>query len=315
MYDLECCLCLRGHANVIRSMQLMMGKGVVGVQSRTKGMLCLIASAFCFAWMNAFVRLAGDLPFIQKSFFRNLVALLFAVSMLLKEHGSFRPQKGSMPYLLARAIFGTMGILCNFYAIDHLALSDASILNKMSPFFAILFSLIFLRELLSGTQILIVLGAFLGSLLVIKPTFSNADLFPSLIGLLGGMGAGIAYTMVRILGQKGENKTFIVFFFSAFSCLVTLPYLLLQYQPMSWKQLLFLIGAGLSAAGGQFGITSAYCYAPAKEISVYDYTQILFAAGLGFVLFDQIPDWMSLLGYCIIIAMAIWMYGYNRKRT
>ena len=166
-------------------MQLMMGKEVVGVQSRTKGMLCLIASAFCFAWMNAFVRLAGDLPFIQKSFFRNLVALLFAVSMLLKEHGSFHPQKGSMPYLLARAIFGTMGILCNFYAIDHLALSDASILNKMSPFFAILFSLIFLRELLSGTQILIVLGAFLGSLLVIKPTFSNADLFPSLIGLLG----------------------------------------------------------------------------------------------------------------------------------
>ena len=78
---------------MIYSMQLMIGKGVVGVQSRTKGMLCLIASAFCFAWMNAFVRLAGDLPFIQKSFFRNLVALLFAVSMLLKEHGSFRPQR------------------------------------------------------------------------------------------------------------------------------------------------------------------------------------------------------------------------------
>ncbi len=66
-------------ANMIYSMQLMIGKGVVGVQSRTKGMLCLIASAFCFAWMNAFVRLAGDLPFIQKSFFRNLVALLFCM--------------------------------------------------------------------------------------------------------------------------------------------------------------------------------------------------------------------------------------------
>lgn len=131
---------------------------------------------------------------------------------------------------------------------------------------------------------------------VIKPSFSNAALFPSLIGLLGGLGAGVAYAMVRKLGQIGENKTYIVFFFSAFSCVQTLPYLLLAYEPMTWKQLLILVMAGLSAAGGQFGITSAYCYAPAKDISVYDYTQILFAAGLGFLLFAQIPDWMSLAG-------------------
>lgn len=160
---------------------------------------------------------------------------------------------------------------------------------------------------------MIVLGAFVGSLFVIKPSFSNAALFPSLIGLLGGLGAGVAYAMVRKLGQIGENKTYIVFFFSAFSCVVTLPYLLLAYEPMTWKQLLILVMAGLSAAGGQFGITSAYCYAPAKDISVYDYTQILFAAGLGFLLFAQIPDWMSLAGYLIIITMGVLMFLYQRR--
>ncbi|MFR0855397.1 DMT family transporter [uncultured Ruminococcus sp.] len=276
-------------------------------------MICIILSAFCFAWMNAFVRLAGDLPFIQKSFFRNLVALLFALAMLLREHGSLKPQKGTLPFLLIRAAAGTVGILCNFYAIDHLALSDASILNKMSPFFAILCSWIFLKEKLNWKQGLIVIGAFIGSLFVIKPSFANADLFPSLIGLLGGLGAGIAYTMVRRLGQIGANKAYIVFFFSAFSCVVTLPYLILSYMPMSWKQLLILILAGLAAAGGQFGVTSAYCYAPAKEISVYDYTQIIFAAGLGFLLFAQIPDWLSILGYCIIISMAAAMFIYNKN--
>ena len=189
----------------------------------------------------------------------------------------------------------------------------ASILNKMSPFFAILCSWIFLREKLNWKQGLIVLGAFVGALCVIKPTFANADLFPSLIGLLGGFGAGVAYTMVRRLGQIGENKAYIVFFFSAFSCVVTLPYLLFCYEPMTWKQLLCLVMAGLSAAGGQFGVTSAYCYAPAKEISVYDYTQIIFAAGLGFLLFAQIPDWLSILGYCIIIAMAVVMFFYNKE--
>lgn len=283
------------------------------VSNRQKGMICIILSAFCFAWMNAFVRLAGDLPFIQKSFFRNLVALLFALAMLLREHGSLKPQKGTLPFLLIRAAAGTVGILCNFYAIDHLALSDASILNKMSPFFAILCSWIFLKEKLNWKQGLIVIGAFIGSLFVIKPSFANADLFPSLIGLLGGLGAGVAYTMVRRLGQIGANKAYIVFFFSAFSCVVTLPYLILSYMPMSWKQLLILILAGLAAAGGQFGVTSAYCYAPAKEISVYDYTQIVFAAGLGFLLFAQIPDWLSILGYCIIISMAAAMFIYNKN--
>lgn len=283
------------------------------VSNRQKGMICIILSAFCFAWMNAFVRLAGDLPFIQKSFFRNLVALLFALAMLLREHGSLKPQKGTLPFLLIRAATGTVGILCNFYAIDHLALSDASILNKMSPFFAILCSWIFLKEKLNWKQGLIVIGAFIGSLFVIKPSFANADLFPSLIGLLGGLGAGVAYTMVRRLGQIGANKAYIIFFFSAFSCVVTLPYLILSYMPMSWKQLLILILAGLAAAGGQFGVTSAYCYAPAKEISVYDYTQIIFAAGLGFLLFAQIPDWLSILGYCIIISMAAAMFIYNKN--
>lgn len=288
----------------------------ISLSNRQKGMISIILSAFCFAWMNAFVRLSGDLPFIEKSFFRNFVALLLALVMLLRERGgprSFLPQKGTFPFLLIRAAAGTLGILCNFYAIDHLALSDASILNKMSPFFAILCSWLFLREKLNWKQGLIVLGAFVGALCVIKPSFANADLFPSLIGLLGGFGAGVAYTMVRRLGQLGENKAYIVFFFSAFSCIVTLPYLLLAFEPMTWGQLLCLVMAGVSAAGGQFGVTSAYCYAPAKEISVYDYTQIIFAAGLGFLLFAQIPDWLSILGYCIIIAMAVVMFFYNKE--
>ena len=286
----------------------------ISLSDRQKGMISIILSAFCFAWMNAFVRLSGDLPFIEKSFFRNFVALLLALVMLLREHGSFRPKKGAVPYLLIRASAGTLGILCNFYAIDHLALSDASILNKMSPFFAILCSWLFLREKLNWKQGLIVLGAFVGALCIIKPSFANAHLFPSLIGLLGGFGAGLAYTMVRRLGQIGENKAFIVFFFSAFSCVVTLPYLLLNYHTMSMWQGIVLLGAGVAAAGGQFAITAAYYHAPAREISVYDYSQIIFSAIIGFALFHQIPDRYSVLGYVIIIGMAVWMFFYNQRR-
>ncbi len=275
------------------------------------GILYMILSAFCFALMNVFVRLSGDIPTIQKRFFRNLTALIFAFIILRKNHIPAGWKKGNLKYFLIRSAAGTMGILCNFYAVDHLVLSDASMLNKMSPFFAILFSLIFLKEKISLFQISAVAAAFFGCIFIIKPSFINMELIPAIIGFLGGISAGGAYTAVRYLGSKGEKGPFIVFFFSAFSCIVTLPYLILNYHNMTLNQFAFLMLAGLSAAGGQFSITAAYCHAPAKEISIYDYSQIIFSAVLGFVIFYQTPDKWSILGYIIIIASAVIMFIYN----
>lgn len=280
-----------------------------------KGILLIVLSAFCFALMSMFVRLAGDVPSVQKSFFRNIVAAVFAAVILLRAHTRPRLTRDAWVYLLLRAFFGTLGILCNFYAVDHLVLADASILNKMSPFFAILCSYFVLKEKITPARMAIVLGAFIGSLFVIKPSFQNTSLLPALVGLLGGLGAGVAYTMVRKLGQLGVKGPFIVFFFSAFSCLVTLPYLIFNYHPMSASQLIFLLLAGLSATGGQFTITAAYIYAPAREISVYDYSQIIFSSMLGFFVFGQTPDVWSVVGYVLIVSMAVVMFLYNTRKS
>lgn len=285
------------------------------MKSMHKGILCILASAFCFALMSTFVRLSGDLPFIQKSFFRNLVALIFAAAVIIRRKEKFCWKKGDFKFLVLRSTFGTIGVLCNFYAVDHLVLSDASMLNKMSPFFVIILSYLFLKEKINFVQTFAVITAFVGSLFIIKPTFTNMDLFPSIIGLLGGFGAGAAYTAVRHLGKRGVKGPIIVCFFSAFSCLFTLPSLLFMYQPMTFKQVMFLLCAGLAAAGGQFAITAAYTFAPGKEISVYDYSQVVFTALLGFFIFGQIPDVYSILGYVIICSTAIYMFFYNKKKS
>nr|WP_295946535.1 DMT family transporter [uncultured Agathobaculum sp.] len=281
------------------------------LSNKSKAIGFILLSAFGFAMMSTFVRLAGDLPSIQKSFFRNVVAMVVAAVVLWREGTGFRWEKGNLPLLLLRSVCGTLGIFCNFYAIDHLLLADANILNKMSPFFAILFSLLLLKERANALQYLAVLTAFGGSMLIVKPGFSSAA-FPALIGLIGGMGAGAAYTAVRALSQKGEKSARIVFFFSAFSTIVCLPYLLLDYHPMTWGQLACLLAAGASAALGQFGVTLAYAHAPAKEISVFDYTQVLFSAILGFFLFGQVPDGWSVVGYVVICGVSVLMFFYNR---
>lgn len=285
------------------------------MKSRQKAILYIISAAFFFSLMNTFVRLAGDIPSIQKSFFRNLIAFIFAFVIMRKENVSIKPRKDALGGLMVRSVCGTVGILCNFYAVDHLVIADASMLNKLSPFFAIIFSLLFLKEKVSLMQWMLVIGAFAGSLLIIKPSFSNADMFPAIIGFIGGMGAGAAYTAVRKLSGMGVKGTYVVFFFSGFSCLVTLPSLIFDYHAMTLIQLLYLILAGCSAAAAQFSITAAYFNAPAKEISVYDYSQVIFSAIIGMIVFGQMPDIFSIAGYIIICAMAVIMFIRSKKAS
>lgn len=269
------------------------------------GILFILIAAFGFALMNLFVNLAGELPIMQKVFFRNLIATIVVFFILLFQKEKFRIKKGCIPFLTLRSVFGFIGVILNFYAIDHIgSISDASILNKLSPFFAILFSAILLKERPRFWEIAFVIIAFIGAIFVVRPSFSM-ETVAALCGFLSGACAGFAYTCVRMLGNKGERGIMTVFFFSAFSTVASLPFFILGYQPMSAMQWLYLILAGVSATIGQFSITAAYRHAPAKEIAVFDYSQVLFAAVLGYFFLSQIPELYSYIGYTIIICAAI----------
>ena len=280
---------------------------------KTKGIICIIISAFFFALMGLFVKLSGDLPTIQKSFFRNFVAMIFAFILITKNKEWTLPKGKNIGFLLIRAIAGTGGILCNFYALSNMNLADASMLNKLSPFFAVIFSFFFLKEKANFKQILAVTMAFIGALFIMKPSFSFEGL-PAFMGFLGGLGAGLAYACVRKLTQNGFKGSLIIFYFSAFSCITTLPWLIFDFTPMSTSQWLYLILAGLSASGGQYFITTAYSKAPAKEISIYDYSQIIFTTLLSLIVFGDLPDYLSFIGYTIIVVAAIFNAWNSLKK-
>lgn len=285
------------------------------IRNDKMGILFIIMSAFCFALMNLFIRKTGSVPTMQKCFFRNFFAMIIALVTLsktcIKDKKLIKIGKGNLKYLFARSLAGGLGMVCNFYAVDNLAISDASMLNKLSPFFAIIFSIWVLNEIATFKEWMYVIIAFIGALFVVKPTFS-AEAIPAFAGVLGGLGAGIAYTFVRKLGMRGENSMIVVAFFSAFTTLLLTPNLILNYAPMTLEQWGWLMLTGLAAAGGQIGITKAYSYAPAKEISVYDFSIVLFSAILGYLFLAQVPDVFSIVGYIIIIGTAVTKYLKGR---
>ena len=283
------------------------------MKDQAKGIICIIIAAMGFSLMTFFVRISGDLPTMQKAFFRNAFALVIAVATLIIKGDRFSIPLEYRSDIFFRCLFGTTGLIANFYAIDRLNLADANMLNKLSPFFAILVSIPILKEKPSRTDIVATMIAFIGALFIIRPTGTNMALVPALIGLYGGFGAGTAYVFVRSAGRKGAKTPIIVTCFSLFSCLLTLPFMIAGYVPMTGRQWMILILAGLSAAMGQFAITTAYRYAPAKKLSVFDYVQVIFAALWGFLFLHEIPVPLSIIGYVIIIGIAVirWYKSVN----
>lgn len=283
------------------------------ISNKSKGILFILLAAFGFSLMSFFVRISGDIPTMEKAFFRNAVAIIASLILLIRSGEKIRIKKNCVADLFFRCLFGTSGLIANFYAIDKLNIADANMLNKLSPFFAILISIPLLKEKPKNIDLLAVIVAFLGAMLIVRPSGSNMQFVPALIGLYGGFAAGTAYVFVRRLGKKSERTPIIVLFFSLFSTVVTLPFIAMNYVPLKPMQLICLVMAGLSATIGQFGITAAYKYAPAKEISVFDYTQVIFAAILGMLFLAELPNAMSFIGYVIIIGVAVLRWRYNLK--
>lgn len=279
--------------------------------NRTKGILFIIISAFGFAMTSAFVRLSGDLPLFQKAFFRNIISALLSFILIVKNKESLFGKKENQKILFLRSLFGTLGIIFNVCTINNLVLSDANMLTKLSPFFVIIFSALTLKEHVKSNQIIAIIIAFIGSIFIIKPTF-NFNILPSLVRILGAISIAAAYTCLRSLGGKEKFYT-IVFYFSTFSIVVIFPFMILTYEPMSFIQFIYLILASIFALIGQFGITLAYKYAPAKEISIFDYSNIVFSAIIGFIIFNTAPDYFSFIGYLIIFATSFYIFRYNQK--
>ena len=271
------------------------------------GIFCIIVAGFGFSLMALFIKLAGNLPSMQKGFFRNIIAVAISSIPLIKHWKSINFPKGKLSWsvLISRSVFGTIGLVFNFYAITHISLADSTIIQKLSPFVILILSYIFFKEKMTKFQMFAIVIAFIGVGFIIKPSGDGFISMGALAALLGAFCSGIAYTCVRYLGTHNVSGEFIIFFFSTLSTLLLLPYLILDYRVMTMYQLYMLILAGASATIGQYGVTFAYKYAAAKNISVFDYSQVLFSGIFGFIFFNELPDLQSLIGYIIVISVGI----------
>lgn len=283
------------------------------LKDKDQAIIWMLVSALAFALMGAMVKLASQVTVVEKVFFRNLITFLLMLIIIIKEKENPFRQTGATKFLIFRSLAGLAGVILYFYAISNMPLADSTMLNKLSPFFVILFAGIFLKEGFNLRKVIVIILAFLGALLIIKPQF-DMTIFPAIAGLLSAVFAGLAYTLVRFLKDKASSSI-IVFYFSTISVIASLPMVVTNFTLPTYTNLLLLISIGIFAGIGQITLTKAYHLAPASEISIYNYASILFATILGLFIGESLPDTLSIIGGLIIFFTAFYNYKLLKKKS
>lgn len=274
---------------------------------KQKGVLLMFASAFLFSGMQAAVSLAnGRISIMEQVFFRNSMSLVLCLFLLRRQgispFGSWKMQL----YLFGRSFFGYIGVIFLFYASSHALQADVSMLNKTSPFFIALLSAVFLQEHIGREKIIALLLAFSGVLISAGPSFRSAPL-PLLAALASSLTSAVAYTLLSYLRGK-VNALAIIVHFSAFSMAASLPFFVRTVQPHGAWEVFLLFVIALCGSFGQIALTYAYRMAPAGEISVYNYSGLIFSLLLGWSVLGESVSVRNLMGCALVIAASVLVY-------
>lgn len=270
-------------------------------------------SAFTFSSMQIIVKLLPAIPLMEKVFFRNFISLIISFIVVKKNNLSYLGNKENRKYLFFRYLFGFTGIILFFYATTQMLAADAATLNKLSPVFVIILAHCFLKEKINKIKIAVLIISILGALMVIKPQF-NSTMIPATAGLISAVFSGFAYVFITKIGDKESIYT-TVFYFSFLSSLSCIPFFFINFIIPNLYELTLLTLLGLLAAFGQIAITSAYNGCEASEVSIYDYSNIIFSALLAYLFLSEVPDTLSIFGGLLIITASLILFVYTKGKT
>lgn len=274
----------------------------------TKAILLSILNSLFFAIITVLVKSAGNIPSVQKIFYRNIISaiVLFIVIKIKKEDIKI-PKNAKFP-LLMRCIIGFIAMIMSFYAYTNMKIADANMLKNLAPIFTAITAFFVLKENIPKSNWLAYAFSIGGCLLILKPGGGNIYLVPGIICTLSSVLAGFSLTMLRKMGTSGLKGLPSAYYFTIFCTICSAPWIVFDFHPISSMQLFYLGSCGLLAA--LYHVTLSYCYSivPCGRVSIYSYMSIFFGGILGFVFFKEIPDNISLIGYLIIICVAIFLF-------
>jgi drug/metabolite transporter (DMT)-like permease len=273
------------------------------------GIRSMVASAFYFSLMSLGVKLAGTrLPSQEIVLVRGVLTVGFTLALLRRARVS--PWGSRSPFLPLRGLTGWAALSCLYYALMHLPLAEAVVIQFTNPVFALVLSWLILKEPLSPRQATLSLLGLLGVVVITRPSalFGGAEMrldpFAVGVGLAGAVFSALSYVAVRRLGRT-EHPLVIVFYFTLVTVPASLPGVIgraVWPTPYEW---LVLLGIGLCAQAGQVYLTRGLQLEATGRATAAGYVQIVFAALWGLLAFGEVPDGWSVAGAAMIVGSTL----------
>jgi drug/metabolite transporter (DMT)-like permease len=269
-----------------------------------RGLRYMATGAFFFSVMSLLVKLAGQgVPSQEIVLARSLIMAVLSFAALRRRR--IAPLGTQRRLLVLRGLLGFGALSCFYYAIVHLPLADATVIQYTNPAFAAVLAVFVLGERMRGREILCVALSLAGVLLVARPqlvfgTGSGLDPVAAGVALLGAVLSAAAYVTVRKLAA--EHHLVVIFYFAVISTLGSIPAAALNFVvPAGWT-VLVLLGVGVSTHLGQIYMTRGLHLERAGRATATSLVQIVFAAVWGAAFFSQVPGPSGMAGAALVIA-------------
>jgi len=282
------------------------------------GMQYMVASALAFSVMSLMVRYAGRALPSQEMVVARAVFSLIVTGGYLWRH-RINPWGNNRKLLVARGIIGYAGLAAFYYALVHMPLAEATVIQYTNPIIAAVLAAVFIGEGMRRREIALVVLSALGVLLVAKPAFlfgGDTAISPYVvgIGMIGAIGSGTAYVLVRKLSET-EHVMVIVFYFSLASTIFAIPSAIPGAVWPSKTGWLLLLGIAITTQAAQVFLTQGLSREPAGKATAVAYSQIIFAALWGALFFQELPDWYTAAGALLIVGSTLALSRPARAST
>ncbi len=266
-------------------------------------LLMRLAGVAGLAFMAALIKLASDsgIHIAELIFWRQFVSIpiLLVWAMLaggiVKELSTSRPGKHG-----TRALFGIVGMVLNFGGVILLPLAEATTLGFTAPMFAVLLSIVLLKESVGIWRWSAVAAGFAGILIISQPGGGHLPLFGAAVALGGAFMIALIAIQLRDLSRT-ETPLTIVFWFAACSSVAAFPFMLIVHEPLSAYQWGLVIGIGVAGTWGQVMITAALRFGKVSSVIVMDYSSIVWATLYGWLFFANLPAVTTWIGAPLVV--------------
>lgn len=284
-------------------------------QNVALGIAFRVAAMACMACLSALVKFTGErgIPVFEIIFFRNLFAFV-PLGLYIARTTGFSVLKTQRPFgHLVRATVGLTGMVCGFSAVQYLPLTEATALQFTSPLFMTALSALLLSEKVGRHRWAAVFVGFIGVLIMARPVPGEMNVPGVTLGILSALGAAGAMVAIRQISDTEKGPT-IVFYFTLGGVVLGAVGSMFHWVTPDPMTLALLIVAGLIGGVGQLFLTEALRQAPIGVIAPFDYTQLIWATGLGLVIWGELPHPLTLVGAVIVAGSGVYILNRELQR-